>query len=182
MEFRQILANLHIGSASGWDLFIGLVFLVAVLVYGFFLGRNRMVVLLLSSYFSFAITQTIPWERLTSLGWLGIGEEPSSSSKILIFLGIIVLFYFLIPRSVISSTLRIKKRGDASWLQLFVLSTAQVGLLAMIIISFLSDEVIANLSSPIQTVFAGSEAVFVWITASILVMVLMRKKRHLEGK
>lgn len=182
MEFREFLANFHIGAASGWDIFIILVFLIAVFIYGFFLGRNRMVVLLLSSYFSFAIMQVFPWSCLISLEWLGMGEEPSSSLKILIFLGIILLFYFLIPRSVLSSTLRIKKRGDASWAQLFVLSIAQVGLLAMIIISFLSDEVLVSLSSPIQTIFIGSEARFVWVAVPILIMVLMRRKKLLEGK
>ena len=182
MEFRQFLANLHIGDASGWDLFIAFVFLVAVFIYGFFLGRNRMIVLLLRSYFSLAITQVIPWTRLTSLGWLGIGEEPSASLMILVFLGIILLFYFLIPRSVLSSVFRVKKRGDASWLQLFILSIAQVGLLAMIIISFLSEEVVANLGSPIQKALVGPEARFVWVIVPILVMVLMRRKRNLDGK
>ncbi len=182
MEFRQFLINFHIGAASGWDIFIVLIFLIAVLVYGFFLGRNRMVVLLLSSYFSFAIMQVFPWSCLISLEWLGVGEEPSSSLKIFIFLGIILLFYFLIPRSVLSSTLRIKKRGDASWTQLFILSIAQVGLLAIIIISFLSDEVLVSLSSPIQTIFVGLEAQFVWVAAPILIIVLMRQRRHLEGK
>lgn len=182
MAIRQFLTNFHIGAASGWDIFIILVFLIAVLIYGLFLGRNRMVVLLLSSYFSFAITQVIPWQGLVSLEWLGIGAEPSASLKILIFLGIILLFYFLIPRSVLSSTLRIKKRGDASWAQLFVLSIAQVGLLAMIIISFLPSDIVANLGSPIKKILIGPEARFVWVTVPILIMALMRRKRHSEGK
>ncbi|MEA2113419.1 MAG: hypothetical protein U9P63_02055 [Patescibacteria group bacterium] len=182
MEFRDFLANFHIGAASGWDVFIVLIFLIAVFVYGFFLGRNRMIVLLLSTYFSFAIMQVFPWSRLISLEWLGIGEEPSSSLRILIFLGIILLFYFLIPRSVLSSTLRIKKRGDASWAQLFILSIAQVGLLAMILISFLSNEIIADLSSPIKKMLIEPEAQFVWIVIPILIMALMRRRKHSEGK
>ena len=52
MAIRDFLNSFHLGSASGWDLFIILIFLIAVLIYGFFLGRNRMIVLLLSSYFS----------------------------------------------------------------------------------------------------------------------------------
>lgn len=175
MEFRQFLANLHVGAASGWDLFIALIFLIAVLVYGFFLGRNRMIVLLLSSYFSFSITQAIPWSRFSSLGWLGMSEGPSASLMILVFLGLILLFYFLIPRSVLSSVFRVKKRGDASWIQLFILSVAQVGLLAMIIISFLSEEVVVTLSYSIQKALVGPEARFVWILLPILVMVLMRR-------
>lgn len=180
MAIREFLTNFHIGTASGWDLFIILIFLVAVLVYGLFLGRNRMIVLLLSSYFSLAIIQVIPWSSLTSLKWLNIDQEPSASLKIIIFLAIILLFYFLIPRSVLSSSLRIKKRGQAAWWQLFVLSIAQVGLLAMIILSLLPAEPIADLGGLIKKVFIGPEAKFLWVLLPILAMVLMRRKRKAE--
>ena len=182
MAIRDFLNSFHIGSASGWDLFIILVFLVAVFVYGFFLGRNRMIVLLLSSYFSLTIVQAIPWERLSSLGWLGIGQEPSSSLRILIFLGIILLFYFLVPRSVLSSTLRIRKRGNASWIQLFILSIVQIGLLAMVILSFLPNQIISNLNSSIKKIFIGPEAQFVWLVLPVLTMVLIRRKKNIEKK
>lgn len=182
MDIRSLLTNFHIGAASGWDLFIGLVFLVAVLIYGFFLGRNRIIILLISSYFSFSIIKALPWQKLSSFGWLGVSQNPSSSSKILIFLVIILLLYFLIPRSILSSTLRIKKRGDVSWTYLFVLSIVQVGLLATIILSFLSDEAVASLGSVIKMLFIGSGAEFIWITIPILTIVLMRRKKNLEKK
>jgi len=180
MGVRDLLTNFHIGTASGWDLFIILVFLIAVFVYGFFLGRNRMVLLLLSSYFSLIISQVIPWSRLTSLGWLGLGQGPSASLKILVFLGLILLFYFLIPRSILSSSLRIKKRGDASWLQLFILSIVQISLMVVVILSFLSAEVIANFSPLVKKIFIGPEAQFIWLTLPILTIALMRRKRKIE--
>ncbi|OPL12024.1 MAG: hypothetical protein AVO34_02080 [Firmicutes bacterium ML8_F2] len=180
MAIRDFLTNFHIGAASGWDLFIVLIFLIAVLVYGFFLGRNRMIILLLSSYFSLAIVEVLPWERISSLSWLGVGSEPSSSLKILIFAGIILLFYFLIPRSILSSTLRIRNRGEASWLQLFILSIVQVGLLAMVIFSFLPSQPLGNLSYWIKKAFVDPEARFVWIALPILVMVLMRRRKKPE--
>lgn len=180
MSIRELLTNFHIGPASGWDLFIILVFLIAVFVYGFFLGRNRMILLLLSSYFSLIISQVIPWSRLTSLGWLGLGQEPSASFKILVFLGMILLFYFFIPRSVLSSALRIRKRGEASWLQLFILSIVQLALIAVVILSFLSAEVIANFSPLVKKIFIGPEAQFIWLTLPILTIVLMRRKKKAE--
>ncbi len=180
MEIRSFLSNFHIGAASGWDIFLILVFLIAILIYGFFLGRNRMVILLVSSYFSFSIVKTLPWEKLSSFPWLGVGEN--SSSKILIFLTLILLLYFLIPRSVLSSTLRIRKRGDASWIQLLILSVVQVGLLAMIILSFMPTEATANLGSIIRKIFIGPGAEFIWITIPILFVVLMRRKKNIEGK
>lgn len=180
MGIREFLTNFHIGAASGWDLFIILVFLVVVFIYGFLLGRNRMIILLLASYFSLAISQVLPWSRLLTLKWLGLGQSPSSSLKILVFLGLILLFYFLMPRSILSSALRIRRRGEASWAQLFVLSIFQLGLLAVVIFSFLPSEVIATFTPLIKKIFIGSEAQFVWISLPILALVLMRRKKKLE--
>ena len=180
MVIKELLTNFHIGTASGWDLFIILIFLMAVLVYGFFLGRNRMVILLISSYFSLTIINVLPWSKISSLGWLRLEQSPSASLRILVFLGMILLFYFLIPRSVLSSTLRIKKRGDASWLQLFILSIVQIGLLAVVILSFLPIEAITNFSPLVRKIFIGLEAQFIWLTLPILTIVLMRRKRKTE--
>ncbi len=180
MAIRELLTNFHIGTASGWDLFIILIFLMAVLVYGFFLGRNRMVILLIGSYFSLTIINVLPWSKISSLGWLRLEQSPSASLRILVFLGMILLFYFLIPRSVLSSTLRIKKRGDASWLQLFILSIVQICLLAVVILSFLPIEAITDFSPLVKKVFIGLEAQFIWLTLPILTIVLMRHKRKTE--
>ncbi len=180
MAIRETLADLSIGAASGWDIFIIFIFLAAVLTYGFFLGRNRMIILLLSSYFSLSIIKAIPWNSLNSFSWLGVNQEPSSSAKTFIFLALIVLFYLLIPRSVLSSTLRIRKRGEAAWWQLFVLSIAQVGLLAMVIFSFLPSEIIGKFNFIVEKTFIGPEAQFVWVLLPILAMVLMRRKKKTD--
>ncbi|MFH1460892.1 MAG: hypothetical protein ABIF84_00495 [Patescibacteria group bacterium] len=179
---RDFLTNFHLGAASGWDIFILLIFLIAVLIYGLFLGRNRMIVILLISYFSLLIVKNIPWQKLSQFGWLGVEESPSASLRIILFLAIILLFYFLVPRSVLISSLRLKKRGVASWFQLFILSIVQIGFLIMVILSFLPVESISNLAPIIRKIFVGPEAQFVWITLPILAMVLMRRKRKLEDK
>ncbi len=176
---REFLTNFNIGAASGWDIFIALVFLTAVLIYGLFLGRNRMVVLLVSTYFSLAISRVIPWNLMASANWLGLGAEtgPSGSLRIIIFLALILLFYFLIPRSVLSSTLRLRKRGEASWAVLFLLSILQIGLLASIIFSFLPVQATGELSHLVQRMFLGSSAEFVWISLPIIAVVLIKRKK-----
>lgn len=177
---QSFLTTFHIGAATGWDIFIILIFLIAVFVYGFFLGRNRMVILLLASYFSWAIIKVFPWQRLATLTWLGIGQSPSSSFMMLIFLGLILVFYFLIPRSVLSSALRIRKRGEATWLQLFLLSIMQLGLIVSVLISFLPEEVVTAFAPMLKKIFIGNEAQFVWIALPILVITLMRKKKKID--
>lgn len=139
-----------------------------------------MIILLLASYFSLIISQVLPWSRLIELKWLGIGESPSPSLKIFVFMGIILFFYFLMPRSILSSTLKVKKRGEATWAQLFVLSILQLGLLAMIILSFLPSEIIADFIPLIKKIFVGPEPQFIWITLPILTLTLMKKKKKFE--
>jgi len=180
LAVRDFLTNFNIGAASGWDIFIVVVLLLAILIYGFFLGRNRMIIILLSSYFSYLIVLNIPWWKISSIGWLGIDQNPSSSLRIILFLGIILLFYFLMPRSVLTSALRVKKRGLAPLWQLFILSVVQIGLLAVVIFSFLPVEALSNLAPTVRKIFIGPEAQFVWIVLPILVILLMRKKRKFD--
>src|SRR3990167_5510778 len=99
---------------------------------------------------------------------------------IFVFLGIILLFYFLMPRSILGSALRIRKRGDASWPQLSILGLFQIGLFAAILLSFLPAKAITDFSPLVKKIFIGPEAQFVWVTLPILAMVLMRKKRTEE--
>jgi len=177
---QNFFTNFHLGAASGWDLFIGLAFLTAVLVYGFFLGRNRLIILLLSSYFALLISRVIPWGKLATWEWLGVQKGPSASTQIIVFLALVLFFYFLIPRSVLSSVLRIRKRGEAAWWQLFILSIMQVGLLVAVIFSFLNPAELADLAPLIKKLFINPNAEFVWITLPILTMTLMRRKKKKE--
>jgi hypothetical protein len=182
LALRDFLTNFHIGAASGWDIFIFLVFLIAVLLYGLFLGRNRIVVLLLSSYFSWVILQSFPWTKLSSLGFISVGSDPSAPLQILIFVGLILTIYFLLPRSALSSVLRIKKRGDAFWWQLLLLAVVQVGFLVMAILSFLSSKEVANLAPLIKKTFVGEEPQFVWVLLPIIILLLTKRKKSKDGK
>jgi len=174
---HHYLTTFHIGAASGWDLLMILIFIVAILLYGSFLGRNRIVIFILSTYLSWAIIQVLPWQRLADLGGLGMTGSPSASLKIFVFLGIILLISFFMPRSILSSALRIRAREDATWIQVFILSILQLGLLATIILSLLPAEAIADIAPLIKRAFIGSEPEFVWLTLPILAMIFMRRRR-----
>jgi len=179
-SIQNFLASISVGAATGWDIFILLIFLIAVFVYAYSLGRNRLVLLLICTYFSLSILRAVPWEGISSWSWLGIEDGPSSSTEILIFLTLILAFYFLIPRSILTSTFRIRKRGEASWPQLFILGIVQMGLLVMIILSFLPAETVAGLGPILKKLFIGGEAYFFWILLSIFTVVLMRRKKSPE--
>ena len=180
MRFQSFLASFHIGAATGWDIFIILVSLIAIFIYSFVLGKNRMILILLSSYFSLTIMKFLPWDRLASISWLGIGQSPAPSLKILIFLALILFFFIFIPRSVLSSALRIRKRGDASWIQLSILGILQVGLFVSILLSFLPEEATAEFTPVIDKIFLGQGAQFIWIALPLFAITLMKKQKKHE--
>lgn len=180
MRFQSFLASFQIGTATGWDIFIIFIALIAIFIYGFVLGKNRMILILLSSYFSLTIMKFLPWERLAAINWLGIGSSPAPSLKMLIFLSLILFFFIFIPRSILSSVLRIRKRGEASWVQLLILGILQVGLLISIILSFLPNQVTSEITPLINRIFLSAGAQFIWITLPLLVITLMKKQKKQE--
>jgi len=179
MRFQSFLASFNVGVATGWDIFIILAALILIFIYGFLLGRNRIVLVLLSSYFALIIMKFLPWQRLAQLQWLGIGENPASSLQIIIFLALILFFYMFVPRSIVSSVARLRKRGEASWIQLFILATLQVGLLVSIIFSFIPEEATTKIMPLVKKIFLGPGAQFIWVTLPLAVVSLMkRSKKH----
>ena len=109
MAFQGFLANINIGFASAWDVLIIILVLIAAFIYGFLMGRNRMILFMLCTYFSLAIVSFVPWAKLSDIKWLGIGENPSSSLIILFFLALMLFFFIFVPRSVLSSLARVRK-------------------------------------------------------------------------
>ena len=182
MAIQSFLSNVNLGIASAWDIFIILVAIIAVFLYGFVLGKNRIVLLTISSYFSLAITKFMPWNRLAEIEWLGIGQNPSPSLKIIIFIVLILFFFMFIPRSLLSSVARVKKKGDAYWWQLVLLAVLQIGLLISVIVSFLPSDTASDVAPLIGKIFLGEGQQFIWIALPILVISLLRKKKDMDKK
>jgi len=179
MPFQNFLASIHIGAVSGWDICIIIVFLIAIFIYGFVLGRNRVVLILLCSYFSLVILHFMPWTRLEKIKWLGIGQAPNPSLMIIIFLALILFFYMFLPRSILSSVGRIRKKGEATWLQLLILAALQVGMFASVILSLLPKEA-GNKYPLIEKIFLGPGAQFIWVALPIIVVSLIKRPRKSE--
>ena len=171
----SIFQNLGLTDSLNWTgIFI---FLVVAFLYGLSLGRNRLVTLTLGTYFSFILTQNIPWEGLS---FLGFKETPSSSIQIFIFLALILGFYFLIPHSAFRSALKLGGRGRGNWWQVFLLSILQIGLIFEAITTFLSAKVLANLNPLAKTFFVGDWQAFLWFFLPILALMFLRSKGHYD--
>lgn len=157
-------------SKPSWDMFIVLFFIIASLLYGLSLGRDRIIVILVSIYMALAIVNTAPF-------------LPNIETKIMVndvvilkistFLGVFIALFFLLSRSGLLKTIA---SGDEKgrWWQVIVFSILHVGLLISVTLTFLPDDIIATKFSPLtQTLFIGDWARFIWIVAPVMAMAFL---------
>src|SRR6266513_2645689 len=93
--YAQFLTGLDVNSPN-WDLFIFLFFIVATFVYGFTLGRSRIMVLLISTYMALAVTKAAPFLGTTDVT---VGSNPFFIVKITAFLATMLLIFFFMSNS-----------------------------------------------------------------------------------
>jgi hypothetical protein len=156
-------------SAPSWDLFIVLFFLITVFLYGLSLGRDRVIVILVTIYMALAVVSNAPYiGRLDKI--FNVGE--TFAFRAVIFFSIFFLLFVLLSRSALVRTFG--GLGAGKWWQVLVFSTFHVGLLISITLSFLPPSAIAQLSPLTREVFASDMGRFFWIVAPILGMVVLK--------
>ena len=153
-----------------WDLFIIIFFLIAVVVYGLSLGRERVLVVLTSIYISLAITTNLPFINSTMSKKFGLG--PVFVLQILVFFCCIAGLFFLFSRMGVLAGFS----GNPSLPIIGLFSVLQVGLLISIVLSFLPDTAMSNFSPMIKFAFTSDITHFLWILAPIGALYLLRQK------
>lgn len=156
-------------SIPSWDLFIGLFFIIAVVLYGLALGRDRILVILLSIYIALAITSNLPFITERTAEKFGFGTV--FVLKIVVFSAAVVFLFFLFSKIGFFSSFT----QTASIFHVGMFSVLHVGLLISIILSFLPETAIETLASFTRTLFISDLAKFLWILAPIVAMFLVKK-------
>lgn len=155
-----------------WDMFVILFFLIAAFLYGLSLGRDRIIIILISIYMSLAIVHTAPYvSDLNSSFQLTVNNSVFQAGA---FLGVFVILFFLLSRGALAKTLGSDERGR--WYEVLVYSFLHVGLLLSITFSYLPENVITHLNPKTLEFFTAEPARLFWLLAPIFVMVLVRKK------
>lgn len=169
---KEILGGVNL-TPSAWDyIFIGLLILAAFL-YALTLGKNRMMAVNLGVFFSYILTKAIPWNSFDFLA----KNKPSVSVEIFIFLVVVVAVFFLLPKSSLTSAIRLKKRGRASWWQLWLLGVAQIGMVAAMIGSFLPAKSLIGLNPLVVDYIFSEVGLFGWATVNLLLMLFLKKRK-----
>lgn len=171
------LANLIQGfnwQVPSWDLFIILFFVFSALIYGMSLGRQRIIVILISIYMSLAVVDYAPIVE-NFLKDRGMGDF--ILFEVTSFLGAFLILFFLLSRSAL---LKVFGGGnhDGVWWQVMLFSFLQIGLLISVVLTFLPASITSNLSPTIQQIFIDDNSKFLWIISPILAMILIRSPRR----
>jgi hypothetical protein len=171
----DFLLNLN-WAAPSWDLFIILFFIVAAFLYGLSLGRNRVIVILVSIYMALAIVNTAPYLNDFSAE---INYNNASIFKFTLFVGLFIVLFFLLSRGALIRTIASSDSAGAWW-QSIIFSFFHVGLILSILMSYLPQDMANHISEGMRNLFISDPAKFFWLVAPIFVMVLIRKKKNEE--
>jgi hypothetical protein len=168
----DFLTNIN-WAEPNWDLFIILFFVVAAFLYGLSLGRDRVIVILVSIYMALAIVNTAPYLNSFTAE---ISFNNASIFKVTIFLGIFIILFFLLSRSALLKTIA-SSDSPGRWWQSILFSFFHVGLIISILMAYLPKDVVSHVSEGMRNLFISDPAKFFWLVAPIVVMVLIRKNK-----
>jgi len=152
-----------------WDLFILLFFVIASLIYGISLGRDRIIVILVSIYMALAIVNYIPFINAFTAR---ISINDAFALRVSVFLGVFILLFFFLSHSALLRTLGHAAAQGPLW-QVMIFSFLHVGLLISVTLSFFPNDLAGVLSSTTQAFFVSDIAKAVWVSMPLLAMVML---------
>lgn len=169
MDFGSVIHSVSLTNPS-WDLFVILAFVAGI---GFYLlrrGGERAFWILLSTYISYAIiTRLVLIERF--LGWK---MQNATTDKVMIFLIMILVVFFIVSKSVFVPAFRQGSRK--AWFRTFIMSFLQIGLIVSLIVSFLTPQEVKNLSIFLRYFFGQDGAQLFWFLSPLAAIFLLKEK------
>lgn len=169
---KDLIASIDLSRPS-WDLFIILFFVAAAFIYGMSLGRDRIIVILVSIYMALAVVNYAPFLGTVSGS---IGVDQIFMVRISVFISTFLGLFFLLSRSALLRTIA-KGQEDGNLIQVIVFSFLHIGLLISLVLSFLPIDVSADLAPLTLKYFENDMARFFWITAPIVAMVIFGRAK-----
>lgn len=180
VQAKNFVASIN-WSQPSWDLFIILLFVVGSVIYGFSLGRDRVIVILVSIYMALAVVNTAP-----GLGnyQADIGIDQFFVFRVSAFVVVFVALFFLMSRSALLRTVA-SSDTQGPWWQVMFFSFLHIGLLISITLSFLPPTASQHLAPLTQKIFVQDTSRFLWIIMPILAMIMLKggaaeKRKHRE--
>lgn len=169
IQAQSFVANVN-WSHPTWDLFIVLFFIVAGFLYGLSLGRDRVIVILISVYMALAVVNSAPFIGNFQAD---VGINQFFVFRMSAFVVVFIVLFFLMSRSALLATVA-SSDTQGAWWQVLLFSFLHVGLLISITLSFLPPSAATHLAPLTQKIFVQDIGRFIWIVAPIAAMVLIK--------
>lgn len=168
MNFQIILGDISLSTPS-WDLLVLLVFVVGLFFYVLNLGRDKALVMLVSSYITMAVMSQM--EVIHNIvGWHFTYDFLSHTIVFLLGMGAV---FMIISRSALTSVFDQGMAG--SWFQALLLGFLQIGLMVSVIINFLPVSEIQQLSLFLRSFFVADGMRFFWLIGPLFAMIIIKK-------
>lgn len=159
-------------SNPSWDVFIALLFVLAVFLYGITLGKGRIMVMISAIYMSAAVTIFFPQNLIENV----LKNVPQNIPiQLEIFILTLVILFFFLVRSGLASIFRATTEG--SWIETFIFSFFQIGLVFAIAMSFFPPENIQSNLPATGQIFTNPIARFAWIILPIIGIIFTKKRK-----
>lgn len=158
-------------ATPSWDVFLLLFFLAGALLYGLTLGRDRIVVIMVSIYMGLAIVTNAPYIKQLSAD-IAVNNF---AFRVSTFLGLFVLMFFFLSKNALIRSLDFGTGGRLFQTALF--SVLHVGLLLSVALSFLPDAALANFSPQVRGLFVSDPAKFAWLVTPVAAMMIFGGKK-----
>ncbi len=158
-----------------WDLFIILFFVVAAFLYGLSLGRDRIIVILVSIYMSLAIVEHAPIVNNEAFqNMINNIAGQFFVFQISAFVVLFIVLFFVITRSALVKTIA-SSDSPGPWWQVLLYSILHVGLIVSVILSYIPKESIEGVLAPLtQKVFTTNLAQNIWIIGPLIAMFIFK--------
>lgn len=150
-----------------WDALLVIFFAVSTLFYGISLGKDRLLIILMSIYMSLAVVNSIPPKVFS------MELQKVFAFQVTAFLAIFLVLFFVLSQFALLRALGGHAAQGSLW-QSALLSILHTGLLTSVAFTFLPAEILHNFSPQIQTTFTHEWARFGWTAAPIAAMLLMK--------
>jgi len=154
-----------------WDLFIILSLVVAVFLLGLTLGRNKIIIFLISIYIAIVVITFFPFGSIFD----NANTDNGFIYQIISFLGVVILLYILLVNSVLKRAFR--KTGDRSIFQIAFFSLFCIGLILSVVLSFLPKDWTRAFNPLTQKLFITEISRFLWALIPVLGMAMTRKRK-----
>jgi len=156
-------------SNPTWDVFLVLFFITFAFLYGIFLGRDKIVSLIIVIFFSYMLT--IKLSFLSKMIKNLTESQFSILSLVMFILFLFILFFLIVKKSILSSV----SNYASTWWHVLLYSIIHTGLLISLSLSLLNKELLSVFGQNIRYIFIYPQAIFVWILLSILSLVFLKK-------